>query len=289
MEISFLGLGRMGKSMAERLIRSGHSLTVYNRTRGKALPFEREGGRTAETPSAALGASACSILMVADAEAVRDLVRSGVEGLKSLAGRTIIQMSTISPTQSLDVKKMVEDAGGEYLEAPVLGSVPEVEKGKLFVLVGGTRTQYERWLDLLKVFGPAPVDCGPAPRAAAFKLALNHLIAAETAAFAFSLGLVLRNEIDVAHFMGVLKQSALYAPQFDKKLARMLGRDFERPHFSERLLLKDVKLMIDEGRRLEVETSVVESIAGIIGRAAESGWAESDYSALYNVINPKAG
>ena len=82
-----------------------------------------------------------------------------------------------------------------------------------------------------------------------------------------------------------MRASALYAPTFDKKLDRMRGRDFDRPTFSEKHLLKDVDLAIGEGRRLDLDTSGVEGIARLIRKAVDSGWAEADYSVLYNAVN----
>jgi 3-hydroxyisobutyrate dehydrogenase len=286
MKISILGLGLMGSAMAERLLDSGYELTVYNRTRRKAGPLGKKGALVAETAARAVAASPGSILMVADADAVRNLLVPEGSDRPVLAGRTIIQMSTISPDQSRSLKTEVEASGGEYLEAPVLGSTEEARQGGLFVMAGSTPKQYERWLPLFRCFAGGPVHCGPVGTGAAFKLALNQLIAAEITAFAFSLGLVLRDGIDVEQFMRLLRKSSLYAPQFDKKLSRYLDRDFDKPHFPTKHLVKDIGLIAAEGRRLGLETSVVESLEAVARKARDSGWAEADYSAVYNVVNP---
>jgi 3-hydroxyisobutyrate dehydrogenase len=285
MKISFLGTGLIGRPMAERLIRAGHFLTVFNRTREKALPLADRGARVAATAVEACESSPVIILMVADGPAVRALLFPEGGGRPGLSGRTVIQMSTIGSGESLALKADVEGAGGEYLEAPVLGGPPQAAQGQLVVLAGATPEQFGRWREIFQALSPAPILCGPVGAGALFKLALNHLIAAETAAFAYSLGLVLRGAIDPDQFMGVLRQSALYAPQFDKKLERMRGRDFDRPTFSEKHLLKDVKLAVEEGRRLELDTGAVEGIEGVVRRAVEAGYGEADYSVLYDVID----
>ena len=122
--------------------------------------------------------------------------------------------------------------------------------------------------------------------AAALKLALNQLIGSLTAAFSFSLATVLRRGIDVETFMGILRESALYAPTFDKKLPRMLERDFARPNFPARHLRKDLALAVEQGRELGLETAAVEAVQRIVERAMERGFADEDYSALYNAVNP---
>jgi 3-hydroxyisobutyrate dehydrogenase len=287
MKITLIGTGLMGRQMAERLLRSGYSLTIYNRTRQKAAPLEKMGAQIARTAKKAVEETACSIFMVADAGAIRDLLFPSGSGRPVLTGRTIIQMGTISPEQSLEFKREVEKGGGEYLEAPVLGSTSEAEQGKLFVMVGSTREQFEQWSALFKCLSPAPVRVGVVGQAAALKLALNQLIASEVAAFSFSLGIVKRNQIDVEQFMRVLRKSALYAPQFNKKMPRMLARNFTNPSFATKHLLKDVNLMIAEGRRIGLETDVQQGIQQIIQRAVESGWADADYSSIYNAIDPE--
>ena len=144
-------------------------------------------------------------------------------------------------------KKESESEGAEYLEAPVLGSLPEVEKGQLVVMVGSGRDQFQRWSPLLSTFSPEPVLVGPVPKAVAFKLALNQLIAASTAAIALSLGIIQRREVDPQLFMKILRGSAPYTPQYDKKLQRMLVRDFSQPHFATKHFLKDIRLILAEG------------------------------------------
>lgn len=287
MKIAFLGLGLMGRPMAERLIRAGHSLIVYNRTRGKALPLEKLGAQVAAGPAEAITSAPVSIFMVVDGGAVRNLLFPPDVPKPNLSGRTIIQMSTISPADSLALKKDVEVDGGEYLEAPVLGGPGDADKGGLAVLAGAWEEQFRKWGELFKVLSPAPVLCGPVPSGAVVKLALNHLIAAETASFSLSLGLISRHGIDPGIFMGVLRNSALYASQFDKKLDRMMTRNFETPTFSERNLLKDIRLALSEARGLGLETAALEGLERILIKASEAGWGDLDYSALYNAVNPE--
>ncbi len=287
MDIAFIGLGLMGQAMARRLILSGHTLTVYNRTREKAAPLEKLGAKVGESAAAAVAAAPVTVLMAANAEAIEAILFPPSGPRPDFAGRTVLQMGTIAPEQSLDFKKRVEEAGGAYAEAPVLGGPPEAESGQLHVLVGSTPPQYDKWRPLLQALSPAPQYVGPVGKAAAFKLALNQILAAEAAAFAYSLAVVSRNGIEVEQFMGVLRASSLYAPQFEKKLSRMLDRDFVPASFAVKNIEKDVKLAIAEGRRLGLDTSSVEGLGRLVRRAAASGLSERDYSAIYAVINPE--
>jgi 3-hydroxyisobutyrate dehydrogenase-like beta-hydroxyacid dehydrogenase len=284
-QVAILGTGLMGRAMAERLLAAGYPVTAYNRTRSKALPLIDLGATVVDQPHKALEASECILLMLADDTAIREtLLEHRARNL--LRGRTVIQMGTIGPGQSQLLQAEVLGSGGDYLEATVLGSISEVRAGELFVMVGAEPEQYDHWRDLLANFDPEPTFVGPVGSAAALKLALNHLIGALTTAFALSLAIVLKEGIPADTFMRILRRSALYAPTFDKKLGRMLERDFRTPNFPGRLLLKDMKLIEDEVRSLGLAGFTLAGVREAVERAVEMGFGEYDYSAVYNAIHP---
>jgi 3-hydroxyisobutyrate dehydrogenase len=195
-------------------------------------------------------------------------------------------MGTISPRQSLGFKERWESAGGEYLEAPVLGSIPQARVGTLVVMVGSRRDQYERWLPVLESFSPEPLYIGPVGKASALKLALNQLIPSLTAAFSFSLGLVRRNGLDIDQFLKILRSSSLFAPTFEQKLPRYFRRDFSAPNFPTRHLLKDIRLILEEGKAAGLETAALEGVRAVAEKALSRGLADADYSSIYEVIDP---
>ncbi len=285
MKISVLGTGLMGLPMAQRLIDAHHSLTVYNRTASKLDPLQEAGATIAPSAAAAIAASTCIILMLTDAIAIRELLLSDASQ-SQLAGRTVIQMSTIAPHESQTIRDEVVAAGGDYLEAPVLGSIPEVRSGSLIVMVGAEPDQFARWSTLLETFGSEPVLLGSVGSAAAVKLALNQLIGAMTSAFALSLGLVTHQGVNAQAFMAILRKSALYAPTFDKKLKRMLDRDYENPNFPTKHLKKDIDLVILSAQSAGLETDAVEGVRQILIKAIAMSLAEMDYAALFSAIVP---
>jgi 3-hydroxyisobutyrate dehydrogenase len=120
--------------------------------------------------------------------------------------------------------------------------------------------------------------------AAAVKLALNQLIASLTVGFSTSLGLLQRNNVDIEAFMKILRPSALYAPTFDKKLQRMLDRDYTNPNFPTKHLLKDVKLFEKEAHRAKLNTALLEGLERVIGQTVARGLSETDYSAVHDAV-----
>lgn len=286
-KVSFLGIGLMGLPMAQRLIGAGYSVTAYNRTATKLEKLSEvvnpKGSiAIAHTPAEAIAASDCVVLMLTDAQAIRDVLHQA-----DLSDRTVIQMSTISPDESREICREVMAAGGTYLEAPVLGSIPEAKSGNLIVMVGAEPEQFEQWKPLLQTLGENPVLIGSVGSAATVKLALNQLIGSLTSAFAASLGLVLRQNVDVEAFMQIVRQSALYAPTFDKKLQRMIDRDFEHPNFPTKHLQKDMNLFVETAKSSNLDTASIEGVQQILQTAIDLNLADLDYAALFSVIVPE--
>lgn len=286
MKVGFFGTGLMGQPMAKRLLDAKIPVVAYNRTQSKLAPLQDAGAKIADSPQEAIRESECVILMLTNATAIDEILLSDASR-QELKGRTVIQMGTISPRESKVIASQVIKAGGEYIEAPVLGSIPEAEAGKLIVMVGASDEQFQKWSDFLKHFSSEPLHIGSVGAAAGVKLALNQLIASLTGAFALSLGFVQRQGADVEMFMQILRQSALFAPTFDKKLQRMLDRNYENPNFPTKHLLKDTNLFLNEAKLNGLNISSLEGIRQILELAQDMGLADEDYSALFSAINPE--
>ena len=285
MHVAVLGAGLLGRPIAERLHHTGHSVTVYNRTRHKTDRLAEIGITVAASTREAVESSDHILLLLADAEAIQAVLLD--QPPQRLAGRIIIQMGTIGPAQSVAFQKDIAAGGGEYCEAPVLGSVAEAQKGALLVLFGGTREQLTRCDEVLGSLGREPYYVGPVGKAAVLKLALNQLIAAEMAAFSLSLALVQQEHVDVELFMAVLRKSALFAPAFDKKLPRLLSRDYSSPNFSVQHLVKDMHLFLERARAMSLTTSSLEGVIPLLSGAIDRGFADVDYSAMFETVSPQ--
>lgn len=286
MKIAVLGIGLLGRAVAERLKATGHTVSVYNRTGTKTEPLQAVGVKIAASPARAIGCADCALLFLTDAEAIRAVILN-VETRASLAGRTIIQMGTIGPEESRELHRAVTECGGDYLEAPVLGSIAEAKAGELLVMVGGSQSQLQRWNPLFQSLGQEPRLIGPVGQAASLKLALNQLIAAEITAFSLSLGFVQRTGIPVELFMTVLKESALYAPAFEKKLPRLQQRQYDHPNFPTSHLRKDVDLFLAAAKEKGLVTRTLDGICEVLKVAIARGHGPADYSAVYEEINPR--
>ncbi|WP_093038097.1 NAD(P)-dependent oxidoreductase [Thiocapsa roseopersicina] len=284
MKTAVLGLGLMGSEIALRLKRQGREVICWNRGQANRDAAARRGLDLALTPAEAVAASELVILVLSDAAAITGTLFESADPLK-LRGRVLIQMGTIAPAESRQIAERVTALGGNYLEAPVLGSLPEAREGTLILMAGGDRDLFERCRPLLRDLSRDPQWIGPIGQAAALKLAMNQLIAGLTASFAASLALVRREGIDVEQFMTLLRGSALHAKTFDKKLDKYLSHDYAGASFPLKHLLKDVRLFARVGEAAGLDTRVISAIEAVCTDAAAAGLADQDYSALYEVLS----
>jgi 3-hydroxyisobutyrate dehydrogenase-like beta-hydroxyacid dehydrogenase len=275
----------MGLPIAHRLIQRGHEVTAWNRTGTRLNVAAAEG--IAVQPDLAQAVADCELLLLtlSDAEAIESVIFSdSVES--QLQGKTVLQMGTISPDESRALAERVQKAGGDYLEAPVLGSIPEAKNGELIVMAAGSEVVYHHCLLLLRGLGKEVDLVGTVGQAAAMKLAMNQLIAALTVGFAQSLGLVRAEGVEVEPFMKLLRESALYAPTFDKKLQKYLEHDYSNANFPLKHLYKDIGLFKQVSESSGMNAEVADAMLKVLNKGLQAGYGEEDYSSLYEAINP---
>lgn len=274
--IGVIGLGLMGTAMARRLAQAGWAVTGFNR-------HPREIEDIPVVPNLADLADCAETLwmMVSDYAACREVIdQLGETGVRD---HVVINSSTIAPSESAEIGRRVEALGGEYLEAPVLGSIPQAQGGTLQLLLGGSEALIDRLDPLLGALGKA-THFGEVRSGAAAKLAFNQLIGSLTAAFSMSLGLVQREGVDVDRFMETLRESALYAPTFDKKLDNMLGHSFDKANFPLKHLLKDIRLFTQSACGQEIDTHLLIGLQHVLEEGIYAGHGNHDYSSLFESI-----
>jgi len=286
MKIAVLGMGLLGSGIALRLKRQGHEVIGWNRGAERAESARQRGLSLAASAWEAIDAAEMTLLLLSDARAILDTLFEQGEA-DALAGRILVQMGTIAPRESRDIADHVAAQGGEYLEAPVLGSLPEAREGTLILMAGGDQDLYERSLPVFRDLSRDPRLTGAVGQGAALKLAMNQLIAGLTATFALSLGLVRREGLYVETFMALLRASALHAKTFDKKLHKYLAHDYGAANFPLKHLRKDVGLFRRVAEEAGLDTRLIEAIESGCLDAESLGYADADYSALYEALAPR--
>jgi 3-hydroxyisobutyrate dehydrogenase len=285
MKTAVLGMGLLGSEIALRLKRQGRDVICWNRGQDRAEAARQRGLTLVPTADEAIASADITILALSDAQAILATLFDSADA-DALDGRILVQMGTIAPRESRDLAAHIAAQGGQYLEAPVLGSLPEAREGALIVMAGGDPELFALCLPLLKDLSHNPRWIGEIGQGAAMKLAMNQLIAGLTATFSLSLGLVRREGIAVDQFMALLRGSALYALTFDKKLDKYLSHDFGKANFPLKHLHKDVRLFRRVAEETQLDTSLLAAIEASCLLAESMGFADQDYSALYEAICP---
>jgi len=285
MNIALIGAGLMGQALGQHLLTQGQQLTVFNRSPEKSEQLQALGASISLSAQDALEKSEYCLLMLSDADAINTVLDSISPDV--FKDKLIIQMGTIAPEESRDIAKRIELYHGRYIECPVLGSLPEARTGTLILMSGGSDNDYKAALPLLNIIGSNPKHIGEIGQGATVKLAMNQLIAGLTSSFALSLALVEKEGIEIEQFMSIVRESALYAPTFDKKLQRMVDQDFSNPNFPTKHLAKDVRLFTEVASRLGLETCALEGIGQLLANTLDQGLADTDYSAVYAGVTKK--
>lgn len=284
MKIAFLGTGLMGGLMAERLLEKKYNVIVWNRTKSKTEKLKKFGAKIAATAKEAISECDLIITMLSDFNAVSSVLFP--ENI-SFKNKTVIQMGTIAPGESILLKDRVEHLEGEYLESPVLGGIAHIPIGKLLPLVGAGESQFKKWKSFIENFGDKAFYIGEVGMGASVKLAFNQLIASLTSSFSMSLGYIRNVGIDPNLFMEILRQSNYYAPAFDKKLDSMLERDFANTNFPLKHLYKDVNLAMNEFVNNGINVTALDGVLDLLKEGIRNKLSDQDYAVIYNVTNPK--
>jgi 3-hydroxyisobutyrate dehydrogenase/2-hydroxy-3-oxopropionate reductase len=284
MTVGFAGLGRMGFAMARNVLGAGFPLVVFNRTASRATPLVDEGARAATRP-AELGICEVVVTMVSDGEAAREiLIDSGlVDAL--LPGSIVLEMSTIGPTAVEELAHEAERRGVQLLDAPVSGSVSVAEAAQLFAMVGGDRRAYERATPVLDAMTKGHVLLGPSGAGAAMKLAVNAMIAATNESVAETLALANRFGIDPEQAYDVLAGGPLASPFVLYKRGAFLHPESEPVAFTAGLMRKDLALVDELAKRLEVRMPVTEAATEVLEEALESGLSDADMASVLRLLD----
>ena len=277
--VAVLGTGLLGTAIATRLLEQGLNVDVWNRDPSRIAPLVGKGATAIDDLGQAAKNNSVLITVLRDGAATASVI--GTVG--ALPGSTVIPMGTMGVEESRKLAKQVANQGGQYLEAPVLGSKPQALNGSLLVMAGGEAQVFEAQQPLLAHLSREPLLVGPVGSGAATKLALNQLIASLTHSFSLSLRLIQQSGVPVETFMDILRPSALYAPTFDKKLQRMLDHHYSDPNFSTALLRKDLRLFLEEATTAGLQDQGLTALVSLLEQAEGSELDEQDYCALHEL------
>jgi 3-hydroxyisobutyrate dehydrogenase-like beta-hydroxyacid dehydrogenase len=278
-KIAYLGLGIMGRPMATNLVKAGHEVTVWNRT-----PKSIEGARTAATPAEAARNAEVVWMCVADTAAV-ERVLFAQEGVESVLrpGMIVVDSSTIAPRASRQFAKRVRAKGAEFVDAPVTGSKIGAESAQLLFIVGGAEKPVAALDPLFMAMGKKVIRVGEQGTGESAKIGMNLLAACIFEGFAEALALTGKLGVPAEKLVELIKSSMMHSGLIDYKAPFVLREDWS-PNFPLRLMLKDIRLMLDAAAQENVQLPATSQIEKVYEKAIEAGHGDDDYAATVETV-----
>lgn len=286
--VGFVGLGHMGGNMVARLLAAG--LTVYGEDRSPehAQQLVHDGLQWRATPREVANAAEIVFTSLPD-DGVLEQVATGPDGLLAglAPGKIWVDMSTVSPAASRSLAERVKALGAEMLDAPVSGSIPQVQTGTLTIMVGGDADAYTRVEPVLRELG-TPTHVGSNGQGLVLKLAINISLAVQMLAFAEGLLMAERAGIERELAVGVMTESPIGSPMLKARAPLVLDLP-ETAWFDVGLMQKDVALALDTARQLRIPLPSAAAADQVLTAARASGYEHRDLAALFEVLASVAG
>jgi 3-hydroxyisobutyrate dehydrogenase len=285
-KIAILGCGAMGSRMAQNLLNANYPVVVYNRTAAKVQSLIDRGALYAATPRAAAAQAEIVISMVTDDDVSRsiwlDPEAGALSGLRQ--NQIAIESSTLTIGWTRELANTIEQHGAMFLDAPVVGSCPQVEAGKLIYLVGGKAEVLEQVQPILLSAGGAVVQhLGAIGQGMAMKLAVNTLFGVQVAALAEILGLLDKQGIDNVKAMeclGELPVTSLAA----KMAGSLMVANNHAPLFPIGLVEKDFRYVMQTAQTENAPMPVATAIHHIYQEAIDKGFGNNNITGVVQLF-----
>jgi 3-hydroxyisobutyrate dehydrogenase-like beta-hydroxyacid dehydrogenase len=289
MDIGFIGLGNMGQPMARRLIEAGHKLVVYDTRNDAVAPLVALGAQLASSP-ADVADRVETVMASLPSLQISEKVATGEGGV--IHGRRIkrfVDLSTTGSRVAAKIAATLADKNIVQIDSPVSGGVGGARKGTLAVMVSGPKAEIDLVKDALAVFGKVFIIGEKPGMAQTMKLANNFLSATAMAATSEAVAMGVKAGLDPAVMIDVINAGSGRTTASDGKFPQaILPRTFNYG-FATALMLKDVRLCVEEARGLDVPNSVMSAVLDQWEITNSEFGGDSDFTAIVKMIEQRAG
>jgi len=288
MKLAFIGAGSMGTPMTRNLLRAGHRVTIYNRTRAHAEPLLRDGALLADSPADAAREAEAVITMLADDHAVEQISESLLPALA--AGTIHICTSTISVACS---KRLAEQHAGRgliYVAAPVFGRPVAAAAAKLWIVAAGPAESIERCRPVFEALGRGTSEVGTEPWLAnAVKISGNFLIASMLESLGEAFALVRKSGVDAGRFLEIVNSALFNSPLYANYGGAVVKEQFEPAGFKLKLGFKDLRLAQEAAEAAAVPMPLAGVLRDRFLAALARGEDDLDWAAVARISAVQAG
>ncbi|CBG71802.1 putative dehydrogenase [Streptomyces scabiei 87.22] len=280
--VSVLGTGIMGAAMARSLLRAGHTVRAWNRTREKAEPLTADGARVVDSPAEAVRGADVVLTILYDGPAALAVMREAAPALSP--GTAWVQSTTAGVEGVAELAALAGELGLVFYDAPVLGTRQPAEAGQLTVLAAGPVEGRAAVTPVFDAVGARTVwtgEDGAAGTATRLKLVANSWVLAATNAAGEVLALSQALGVDPRSFFEIIEGGPLDMGYLHAKSALILDDRLSPASFAVSTAAKDARLIVEAGRRHGVRLDIAAAGAARLTRAAAQGHADEDMAAAY--------
>jgi 3-hydroxyisobutyrate dehydrogenase len=285
-ELGFIGLGLMGWPIAERLLKAGHAVTVWNRSQEKVARALDAGARAGATPADVTRSADIVFVCVTDDRSVESVV-FGAGGIAETAtgDKILVDCSTIKPAASRQfAQRLREETGMAWVDAPVTGGVVGAKAGRLVVLAGGEEAEIARIRPIMAAMSQSLVHMGPQGAGLVTKLCNQVINSCTKVVLSEMLQLAAAGGIDGARLPEALRGGSADSSQLQREVPRMMQRDFDHPHGTLGTMMKDLDII----REFTRETGTAMPVTGLVTELCRlhvaRGNADRDSISIYETI-----
>ena len=283
-KIGWIGLGQMGTPMVENLLKASVDVTVYNRSFDKTLPLVEKGAKNTKNVEEIFEQNDIIFFMISNYSAALEILNENI--LSKIKGKKIVNMSTISPTESKAVGKLVIENNGKYIEAPVSGSVGAATAGVLLILAGGNEADTKDLYSIFDILGSKTYYFGELGKATGAKLVLNSLLGIFGEAYSEVLLLAQNFGIDTETIVNAISDSRMSSPLFQEKKDMFTNREYPAA-FMLKHMTKDLKLSNEEIENRKLSLPLIQNTTKNYSEALEQGYGEQDMAVIFEILSKK--
>ena len=287
--IGFIGLGIMGRPMAGHILKGGHPLTVYNRTRSKTAELQALGAAVADSPAGVAARSEILIIMVSDTQDVEQVVagpQGVLEGIRP--GSVVVDMSTIAPGTERALDEALRARGAFLIDAPVSGGDVGARDASLAIMAGGDRKAFELVRPVLALLGRTITYCGPSGSGQLAKLCNQILVSVTLLGVSEALVFARKCGLDPSVMIEAVSGGAAQSWQLTNLGPRIIKRDFA-PGFMVDLVQKDLRLVLESCASAGVSLPATGLVHQLFGSARAHGSGREGTQSLAKVVERLSG
>lgn len=288
MKVGIVGTGLLGNAVGLNILKKGHALTAYNRTKSKTTQLAENGAKIVDTPKEVAENSEILFTIVKNADAVRKVAfGDSCIACGKHDGLIVADMSTINPIDSKEIAKEFQKHHISFLDTPVMGGPNVAISGDLVMMVGGDKAVFEKYREIFDVIAKNVFYLGKNGTAHAVKLAMNLQIS--LLALALSEGIILARgaSVDPEIFLKILNSTYFKTGMSENKAYKMIKDSFE-PTFTLENLKKDLDTINQAAKAYGLSLPIAQKANEIYQRAVDAGFGNIDYTGILSYLKKQA-